>query len=55
MNRGLERSLPAKCGSSAPRSHRRKAVLSPVALTLPIGRAAFWRRLDGLVMRHLAA
>jgi len=23
----------AKCGRSAPRSHRRKAVLSPVALT----------------------
>lgn len=25
--------LSSKCGSSAPRSHRRKAVLSPVALT----------------------
>ena len=33
MNPGLERLLPAKCGSSAPRSHRRKAILSPVALT----------------------
>jgi len=28
MNPGFEGLFPAKCGSSAPRSHRRKAVLS---------------------------
>ena len=33
MNSGLEGPLPVKCGSSAPRSHRHKAVLSHVALT----------------------
>jgi len=36
MNQGLEGPRPAKCGSSAPRSHRHKAVLSPVTLTLKL-------------------
>ncbi len=30
------RQLAAKCGTSAPRSHRHKAVLSPVTLTLSV-------------------
>ena len=55
------RGLPsAKSGSSAPRSHRRKAVLSPVALTLALTREQRGREapllrvgVERVVRRHL--
>lgn len=50
----------AKCGSSSPRSHRHKAVLSPVALMFEMSRvrklakAAVARRLERSVRRQTA-
>ena len=40
----------AKCGSSVPRSHRHKAVLSPVALTPSTSCGAKRRQLHVIVM-----
>jgi len=48
--------LSAKCGSSAPRSHCRKAVLGPVALTrasaVGLERSGSRIRLQAIVRRH---
>ena len=48
----FDRRHPATSGSLDPRSHRHKAVLSPVALTSTLRRAALWRRLKRVVGRR---
>ena len=58
MNSDLERLLPAMSGSSAPRSHRHKAVLSPAALRFEVSGLPLVLRLSkglGVIRRDLAA